>query len=114
VVEEDLRKADPEQREAAGLQRAAALQAEDQEREPDDRPHGADRGVAALERGVDASTCALGRLEDCERRRVETERTAQPDQRRADRLADVCEYGKACEHEQDGGRTRAGMVVRDE
>src|SRR5207253_7456538 len=67
VVEEDLCEADPEEREPAELEGAhAARQSHVQEREPDDAPERADRGVPALERRVEAAADRLEPLEDSE------------------------------------------------
>src|SRR5215471_373012 len=80
VVEEDLREADGEEREARDAQRAPApLEADVQQREPEHAPEGADRGVAALELGLEAGARdPLEQLEDQERDAVDGESSGDP------------------------------------
>src|SRR5437764_3504386 len=71
VVDEELRQADAEEREADEPQDAhSAGQADVEEREPERAPEGADAGVPALEVRLQAAGSELGELEDGERQAV--------------------------------------------
>src|SRR5215208_1274871 len=74
VVEEDLRQADAEDREPGQAKPLVVALEPDVERDQAERaPHGADRRMPALERGVDVRTELLGEPEEPERRRIDAE-----------------------------------------
>src|SRR5262245_57492943 len=94
VVEEELRKADSEERHPADPQRRLpSPQADVEKHEAEHAPEGADRGVAALEVRRDVAWAdPLGELEDRKRQAVDGEARREPEAQDANARLQTVEF----------------------